>query len=106
LDGAVTEETVGAVRSIVIVVDVSVALLGTLLLRVSVAVPCNIRGVTVPGEQPLTVTVKVVPELALNANEHPVEVPALSKSDDETPLTESENTKVKVMGEDVLVGVT
>ena len=79
--GAESEESVGEVRSMTIVVEAREFALGPLLL---VTVPktelASTWGIRVPSLQLLTVRVKFVPDDALIEKEHPVAVPALEKS--------------------------
>jgi hypothetical protein len=86
--GAVTDEIVGAVRSILIGVVVSEFAAGPLeevtVPKTEFAKTCGTR---VPSLQLLTVNVKVLPEDALIANEQPVAVPEFVKSAFETELT-------------------
>jgi hypothetical protein len=88
LEGAATEEIVGAVRSIVMGVVVSEFAAGPLeevtVPKTEFAKTCGTR---VPSLQLLTVNVKVLPEDALIANEQPVAVPEFVKSAFETELT-------------------
>jgi hypothetical protein len=88
LPGAVTDEIVGAVRSIVIGVVVSASLAGPVA---EVTVPytefAKSFGIRVPSLQLDIVKVNVVPEAALIENTHPVAVPAFAKSLLATVLT-------------------
>jgi hypothetical protein len=58
----------------------------------------------VPSLQEETVNVKVVPDEAFTAKEHPVAVPALEKSPFATESTDCENAIEKSIGEEVFVG--
>jgi hypothetical protein len=86
---------------------------GTTVSRVSVVVAVNAdvgpavperssaplaakRGVKVPLEQPVTVTVRVEPVSAPGAKAQPVAVPALEKSPAATPVTDSLKVSVQV----------
>jgi hypothetical protein len=73
----------------VIAVEAFVAVDGTLLPKESVALPCAIRGINVPSPHPLTVRMNDVPLEALMLRMQPVAVPALLKSPELTPETES-----------------
>ena len=91
----VNDDTVGAVRSMVIVAPVA-AEAGPVLPAASVAAVTARRGMTVPSEQPVTVTVRVVPESAPGSKAHDVAVPVFEKSPATTPVTTSENVRVYV----------
>jgi hypothetical protein len=80
------------------------ALAGTLLPRESVALPATIRGIKVPSEQFETESVKFVPFDVFGEKVHPVDVPELLKSPDDTPETERVKTKLNVIVEEVDVG--
>ena len=54
-------------------------------------------GTIVPAEQPVMVTVRVVPESVPGSNEQDVAVPLLLKSADVIPVTDSENVNVYVI---------
>ena len=86
----VNDETLGAVRSTVIVVVAVAADAGPVLETESVAPLAAKRGMTVPEPQPDTVMVhsSVEPE---TENEHPDAVPAFVKSSEATPVTLSSN---------------
>ena len=62
----------------------------------SAAPPAAKRGITVPSEQLVTVSVRVAPESAPGAKTQPVAVPVLVKSAAATPVTDSENVSVYV----------
>lgn len=100
-------ETVGAVRSMVIVAVASVALEGPVLPAVSVAPLIANRGISVPPEHEVTLTVKVVAEVEVGAKTHPVALPAFEKSPATTleVFIDLEKVKVKVMAELEFVGV-
>jgi hypothetical protein len=66
--------------------------------------PARIWGISVPSLQEETVSVKVVPDEAFTAKEHPVAVPALEKSPFATESTDCANAIEKSIGEDVFVG--
>ena len=85
--------TVGAVRSIVIVAPVE-AEAGPVLPAASETALTARRGMTVPSEQPVTVTVRELPESASRAKVHDVAVPVFEKSPAATPVTDSENVSV------------
>ena len=105
LAGADTEEIVGPVRSIVMVVDEGVLTEGpTMFVEVPVTELASNCGVKVPSLQPLTVSVKVVPEAAEIANAHPVAVPAFEKSEFATPVKFSEAVMENVIEPVVFVG--
>ena len=88
LDGPVTDEMVGAVRSIVMGVVVSEFAVGPLVL---VTVPNTEFAITwgsrVPFPQDETVSVKLVPDDALIEKTQPVAVPAFEKSEFATEST-------------------
>ena len=105
LAGPDTELIEGAVRSIVIVVDVKELEDGpTILVTVPVTEFTSNCGVNVPSLQPLTVSVNEVPDAAEIANVHPVAVPALEKSEAATPVKFSDAVIEKVIEPVVLVG--
>ena len=84
--GAVTDEMVGAVRSMVIGVVVKASLSGPFVeVTVPKSEPARIFGIKVPSAQEVTVRVRLEPELALMAKTQPVAVPALAKSELATP---------------------
>ena len=64
----------------------------------SVMDPAFNWGRTVPAEQPVTVTLKLVPDDALGVKTHPVAVPAFVKSDPVRPEIGSDITKSKDNG--------
>ena len=87
-------ETLGAVRSIVIVVEDVAADAGPVLPASSLAPSRANSGTTVPAEQLEIVTVRVVPESVAGAYTQPVAEPVLEKSPAATPVTDSENVSV------------
>ena len=105
LAGAVTDEIVGAVRSIVMGVVARASLKGPF---VEVTVPksefANILGIREPSPHEETVNVKFDPELALIAKMQPVAVPALVKSVFAIPEAFCESTIEKVISDEVFVG--
>ena len=102
LAGAETEEIVGAVRSIVIGVEVGEFEDGPfVLVTVPKTAPARTCGINVPSLQELTVRVKLVPEDALIENEHPVAVPALEKSLATTVFTFCEKEIEYVIADEV-----
>ena len=90
----VNDETLGAVRSTVIVVVAVAADAGPVLVAVSLAPSAAKRGITVPSEQPDTVTVRDEPVSLPGAKLQPVAVPVFTKSPAATPVTDSENVSV------------
>lgn len=100
-------ETVGVVRSMVIVEVASVALAGPVLPAVSVAALIANRGCSVPAEHEVILTVKVVAEVEEGANTQPVALPAFEKSPATTleVFIDLEKVKVKKMAELEFVGV-
>ena len=88
----VKPETVGAVRSMVIVVVALVADVGPELGGVAVSETefAFKRGTRVPSLQPVIVTVKLVPLLTLGANVQPVAVPAFTKPLAVSPIIDSD----------------
>jgi len=93
VDGAVNVR-VGAVESRVIVVVALTFVAGPVLPTKSAICPDFNRGMIVPEEHDDTVIVSVVPDEALGVNEHPVAVPAFSKSALATPVTRFDITRV------------
>ena len=89
----VNDDTVGAVRSMVIVAPVA-AEAGPVLPAASAAALTARRGMTVPSEQPVIVTVRELPESASGPKAHDVAVPVFEKSPAATPVTASENVSV------------
>lgn len=94
----VNEETVGAVRSMVIVVEAAEFEVGPLLgvAAVSATVFALRRGVRVPSLHPVMVIVKLVPLAALGENVQPVAVPEFAKSVDANPVMDSDIDNVYV----------
>ena len=86
--------SVGAVASRVIVVVALTFVAGPVLPTASVICPDFNRGMIVPDEHDDTVMVSVVPDDALGEKEHPVAVPAFSKSPPPTPVTLFDITRV------------
>ena len=86
-DGAVMDEIVGAVLSMVIVDDAAVADEGPDV--VPVTDDAFIRGIKVPSLQDVMEIVKLVPEEDETAKLHPVAVPEFSKSEPSMPDTDS-----------------
>ncbi len=87
------DTTVGAVRSIEIVVPVA-AKAGPVLPAASATALTARRGMTVPSEQPVIVTVRELPASAPGSKAHDVAVPVFEKSPATTPVTASENVNV------------
>ena len=90
----VNDETLGGVVSRVIVVVAVAADEGPVLDTASVAPSAAKRGITVPSEQPDTVTVRDEPESLPGAKLQPVAVPVFMKSPAATPVTDSEKVSV------------
>ena len=90
---AVKDETSGATASRVMVPPVK-PVAGPAVPAPSAAPLAAKRGVTVPSEQLVTVTVRVLPVSAPGAKTQPVAVPVLVKSAAVTPVTSSENVSV------------
>ena len=92
----VKPETVGAVRSMVIVVVALVADVGPELGGVAVSETefAFKRGTRVPSLQPVIVTVKLVPLLAFGEKLQLVAVPAFAKSAAARPLMDSDIVNV------------
>jgi hypothetical protein len=86
LAGPDTEEIVGAVRSIVIVVVADEFEGGPVDVPVT-EFAVNL-GINVPSPQPEIAIVKDDPELELGENVHPFAVPALAKSAASNPVTD------------------
>lgn len=86
--------SVGAVASRVMVVVALTFVAGPVLPTASVICPDFNRGMIVPDEHDDTVMVSVVPDDALGEKEHPVAVPAFSKSPLATPVTLFDITRV------------
>ena len=85
--------TVSADSRVIVVVAVA-ADAGPVLPAPSIAPSAANCGVTVPLEQPDTVTVRDEPESAPGANVQPVAVPVFEKSPAATPVTFSEKVSV------------
>jgi hypothetical protein len=98
----VTEEIVGAVRSIVMMVAEVDAAAGPTELPVT-EFAFN-RGIKVPSLQEEIDIVKLVPELADTEKLHPVEVPEFSKSPLSSPDIDSFMLSEYVIALEVLVG--
>jgi hypothetical protein len=92
-DGSV-HVAVGTVVSRTMVVVAVAADAGPVLVAASLAPLAAKRGMTVPAEQPDTITVRDEPESLPGANEQLVAVPVLEKSPARTPVTLSENVSV------------
>ena len=90
----VNDETLGAVRSTVMVLVAVEASVGPVLVALSVAPLAAKRGMTVPLAQPDTVTVREVPVSVPGSNVQPEAEPVLVKSPAATPVTVSENSMV------------
>jgi hypothetical protein len=90
---AVNDETVGAVVSRVIV-GPSAIVAGPVLPAASAAPFAAKCGITVPPEQLVSVTVRVLPESVPGAKTQPVAVPVCKKSAAVTPVTDLENVRV------------
>ena len=89
------DETVGATVSLVMVVPEVLAAAGPVFPAPSTAPFAAKRGMTVPSEQLLIVTVRtVLDESVPGANEHPVAVPVFEKSPAATSVTASEKVIV------------
>ena len=98
-----TDEIVGAVRSMTIVVLAGEFIPGPAWVPVTEF--ASSWGLRVPSPHPETVIVKVEPLEALGANEQPLAVPELEKSLAARPVIDSETLREKLIEEDVFVGV-
>ena len=81
-----TDEIVGAVRSITIVRVAGELADGPTCVPVTEL--AKSWGINVPSPQPDAVMVKLVPVEVSGVKVHPVAVPALEKSEDATPVTD------------------
>ena len=86
-------DTVGAVRSMVMLEPVAAAV-GPELPAASTAPSAAKRGTRVPSEQLVIVTVREAPEPVPGSKAQPVAVPVFDRSPAATPVTASENVRV------------
>jgi hypothetical protein len=89
-------DSVGAARSIVMVVAAFCSVAGPRLPARSCAPVAANAGASVPVEQPVTVSVRVLPLSVPGLNVQPVAVPRLRKSPEPIPVTASEKVRLYV----------